>query len=361
MQNSTDVMFESGFNMSLGYNTSQNNTANGLPEFPLWQPLVAINLFLYLGILAPSTLFFNISVFITLLKCKLSNKPLTVLYGSLLLGLCLDKLLACVEELINEPLQIRHCICLEIVVELLIGLGIFFNIYSVIIVTCQSTLQLLILQGKKKWYKNYKPSLACIVLSVAVAGFWTLANIMPFFFASNSMPLCTTVCSPPSENVTMSTEAKFIVVGVYGVITLAPAVIVTIVTSIYSLVIFKTRILRTELVDDKSLNRKMILLPVLMVILVLSTNLNAFVASSITSVILRQVDVGPYYGNWTLFIRSALSFVTDALHGIAYPVILLILNTTLRKKWKSILFKKPPCWHSNKVHPNSSPYSELTE
>ena len=360
MQDSTDMMFESGFNMSLGYNTSQNNTANGLPEFPLWQPLVAINLFLSLGILAPSTLFFNISVFITLLKCKLSNKPLTVFYGSLLLGLCLDKLLTCVEELINAPLQIRHCICQEVGLSLFLGPVIFFSIYSVIIVTCQSTLQLLILQGKKKWYKNYKPSLACVVLSVVVAGFWALAYIMQSFFVTNSSLYCTTVCSPPSENVTMSTEL-YIFVGVYGGITLAPAVIVTIVTSIYSLVIFKTRLLKTELVDDKSLNRKMILLPVLMVILVLSTNLNGFVASSITSVILRQVDVGPYYGNWSLFIRNVIYFVTDALHGTSYPVILLILNTTLRKKWKTILFKKPPCWDSNKVHPNSSPYSELTE
>ena len=350
-------MFESGFNVSLGYNTSQNNTANGLPEFPLWQPLVAINLFLYLGVLAPSTLFFNISVFITLLKCKLSNKPLTVLYGSLLLGLCLDKLLTCVEEVINAPLQIRHCICQEIVLNLFLGPFIFFSIYSVIIVTCQSTLQLLILQGKKKWYKNYKPSLACVVLSVVVAGFWAFAYIMQTVFVTHS---CTTVCSPPSENVTVSTEAKFIVTGAYAGITLAPAVIVTIVTSIYSLVIFKTRLLKTELVDDKSLSKKMILLPVLMVILVLGTNLNGFVASSITSVILRQVDVGPYYGNWSLFISSLIFFVSDALHGIAYPVILLVLNTTLRKKWKTILFKKPPCWDSNKVHPNSSP-CELTE
>ena len=271
----------------------------------------------------------------------------------------MDKLLTCVEEVINAPLQIRHCICQEIVLSLFLGPVVFFNIYSVIIVTCQSTLQLLILQGKKRWYKNYKPSLACVVLSVVVAGFWALANITPIFFVTTFSPFCTTVCSPPSENMTMSTKV-YIFVGIYGGITLAPAVIVTIVTSIYSLVIFKTRLLRTELVDDKSLNRKIILVPVLMVILVLGTNLNGFVASSITSVILRQVDVGPYYGNWSLFIRNLIFFVTDALHGTSYPVILLILNTTLRKKWKTILFKKPPCWDSNKVHPNSSP-RELTE
>ena len=42
----------------------------------------------------PSSLFWNLTVFTAFIKSKLSNNPLTVLYSSLLLVLCMDKIVA---------------------------------------------------------------------------------------------------------------------------------------------------------------------------------------------------------------------------------------------------------------------------
>ena len=43
----------------------------------------------------------------------MKHKALLVLYGSLLLGLCVDKLLACVDESVNSPNNIGYCLCID--------------------------------------------------------------------------------------------------------------------------------------------------------------------------------------------------------------------------------------------------------
>ncbi len=69
-------------------------------EFPYWQPLIAIEIILNFAVILPSTLFWNLTVFTALIMSKLSNKPLTVLYSSLLLVLCMDKI---VRALLRQP------------------------------------------------------------------------------------------------------------------------------------------------------------------------------------------------------------------------------------------------------------------
>ncbi len=46
---------------------------NSTQEFPYWQPLIAIDIILYLAVILPSTLFWNLSVFTALIKSKLGN------------------------------------------------------------------------------------------------------------------------------------------------------------------------------------------------------------------------------------------------------------------------------------------------
>ncbi len=75
---------------SIDYCSDYNGSA--IQEFPYWQPLIAIEIFLHFAVMLPLTLFWNLTVFTALIKTKLSNKPLTVLYSSLLLVLCLDKI-----------------------------------------------------------------------------------------------------------------------------------------------------------------------------------------------------------------------------------------------------------------------------
>lgn len=144
-------MSAGGFNESFLDGGFTNQTGEELVEFPLWAPIVAIDLILYLGILAPSSIFFNITVFVALIKSKIKQKPMLVLYGSLLLSLCVDKLLIFLFQVVTIESTIRYCICMQPVLVFGVILRAFFGTYSIVIITCQSVLQLLtIANGKEK-------------------------------------------------------------------------------------------------------------------------------------------------------------------------------------------------------------------
>ena len=49
----------------------------------------------------------------------MKHKPLLVLYGSLLLGLCVDKLMACVDESVTYPSSIGYCVSPSLNYEIL--------------------------------------------------------------------------------------------------------------------------------------------------------------------------------------------------------------------------------------------------
>ena len=148
---------------------SINATAlNDMLEFPLWRPLLSIQYILFSGVLLPTTLFFNISLFVALVRSTMKHKPLLVLYGSLLLGLCVDKLLICLDQSVNSPSIIRYCDCMKLTLVLLTLPRVFFIVYSVVVVTCQSVLQLLIMKGRQEWQNSYKRS---IVDSISCCGY----------------------------------------------------------------------------------------------------------------------------------------------------------------------------------------------
>ena len=310
-----------------------------LLEFPFWKPLVAVNVLLFVGILVPVTLFVNLSVFVALFKTDTTNKPLLILSGSLLIGLCIDKLFVCVDQVVNSPTIIRYCICMDLSLAFLSTPRAFFIVYSVIAVTCQSVLQLLVLTGRKKWRTSYKRSLACVLLSATVAMFWT-----SLFLASNLVsesPLhCQSFCTTP-DNFTSAQHVDFqwFVVGGYALFTLAPAFIVAMVTSIWALVLFKRKItLRTDS-KDSGLNRKLILLPLLMVFLLTCNSLMSYLLADLTALILKEANLEPFFGNWANYTSDIEYFILDLLHGLSYALILIYLNSALRATWRRLLYK----------------------
>ncbi len=118
------------------------NGSAAIQEFPYWQPLIAIEIIIYFAVLLPSTLFWNLTVFTALIKSKLSNKPLTVLYSSLLLVLCLDKIVQAIVTAIISPDMLRFCICDTLPFFFLVSFNAYSTSFSVLIITCQSLLQL---------------------------------------------------------------------------------------------------------------------------------------------------------------------------------------------------------------------------
>ena len=198
---------------------------------------MAVNLLLFWGVLLPITLFFNISLFVALLRSTMKHKPLLVLYGSLLLGLCVDKLMICVHESVISPSNIGYCVCDELTLVLLSIPRVFFVGYSVVAVTCQSVLQLLIMKRSQKWQNSYKRSIGCLVISAAVATFWTACFIISNML-SEYPHHCHSFCQTPKSTYVISMEyASLFVAVAFVVFTVAPAFVITILTSIWAFII----------------------------------------------------------------------------------------------------------------------------
>lgn len=122
--------------------------ANDTVQFPLWRPLTAVNILLFIAVL-PITLLMNISVFVALIKSKVKYKPLLILFGSFLISTCFDKLNTSIYQCISSPSSIHYCNC-ERWTEVLLQIPrIFFTGYSVVAVNCLSVMQLLVMKGNQ--------------------------------------------------------------------------------------------------------------------------------------------------------------------------------------------------------------------
>ena len=315
--------------------TSLNDTV----EFPHWAPLTAVNVIIFIGVLLPTTLIMNISVLVALIKSKIKYKPMLVLFGSLLIGVCIDKVIICVGQCVISPSAFRYCHCVKLTVLLFQASRVFFTVYSTIIVTCLSLSQLCLV--KRILSNNYKQPLICLVISFLVSAFWTLAYIVGNVLSK--LPFgCYTFCTiPVGVSVTMVTVISF------SVFTLAPAFIITIVTSIWSLRIFKKSfIVRSDNKNEIALNRRMILLPILMAVLLVCNSLLAYIATITSTTILNNSDVGYFYGNWSNIIACLEYALFDIFNGLSFPLVLLYLYTHVRDTWKRLVCKLLCCKHA---------------
>ncbi len=311
--------------------TGLNDTA---VEFPLWKPLTAINLLLFVGVLLPTTLLMNISVFIALIKSKVTYKPLLVLYGSLLLGVCLDKLIISVEQCANSPAAIRYCHCGRWRMIPLQAPRVFFAVYSMVVVNSLSILQLLVIKRKQN---SYKQTFFCMAISILVALFWTVVFIVTNGITAYPIH-CNVFCygSSQIEKSSIFSES-FITLVSFLLATLIPALIITLLSSVWTLQIFRKKfIVKSENQNEVELNRRMLLLPLLMVILLLCNSLLSIVLSSVTGLFLRQAGVKLFYGNWANITSKYEYFALDMLHSLSSPLVLLYLYTNIRKTWKKL-------------------------
>ncbi len=203
---------------------------SAIQEFPYWQPLIAIEIIIHFAVLLPSTLFWNLTVFTALIKSKLSNKPLTVLYSSLLLVLCLDKIAEAIYTATISPDMLKFCMCDILLNLILFSFTAFSTPFSVLIITCQSLLQLQIIRGKKQW-NNYGRIIPCIGMSVLAGIFWNVVILLQEIILPASSNPCQPLCT---QNSTSLVEVENITIGIYFVFTLLPTSIIVIVTSVWS-------------------------------------------------------------------------------------------------------------------------------
>ena len=282
----------------------------------------------------------------------MKHKPLLVLYGSLLLGLCVDKLMACVDESVTSPSSIGYCVCIDLAHILLSLPKVFFLVYSAVVATCQSVLQLLIMKGRQEWQDSTKRSIGCLIVSAVVAAFWTVS-----YFIGNMLSkfpnFCHSFCQTSQSTnpaFVSNIDPSLIVVVAYIAFTVAPAFVVTITTSIWAFLTFKKKFMATS-TKDTAFSRKMFLLPVLMVFLMFCNNLLSFPIITVVNNVLDRTSLEPFFGNWANLLSTLLFLVVDILHALSYPLVLLFLYARLRKTWKSLFSCKK---HSSENKTNQS-------
>ncbi len=212
---------------------NESNKSN--EEFPYWKPLLAIIFFVYCIVLPSTALFWTGTVFLALIKTKLGNKPLTVLYSSFLWVLALNKIGLTITTIFIMPNILQYCICDNIAAIFAITQDVFVSAYSTVIICCQSFLQLQILRGNKQWSSYYR-IIPCIGISFLIAIVWCVIVLLQELILPASLNPCQNLCQ---ENSTNMSEAEIILIGVFSGSTFLPAVTITIMTSIWSVVLFK--------------------------------------------------------------------------------------------------------------------------
>ncbi len=313
-------------------------TLNDTVEFPPWRQLTAVNILLYVGgVLLPTTLVMNISVLIALMKSKVKYKPLLFLFGSLLVSVCVEKLIVCIGQCIISPNAFRYCLCDIWIVLVFQVPRVFFATYSIIIVTCVSLMQLCLMRGN---LVNDLKHISFIMISVFMAIVWTF---IVFFgnVLSNDPTFCYVYCTLSPFGL-LRVNAKVLLS--YIAFTLMPAFVITIIASIMALRIFKKKfIFRPDSKNEMELNRRMLLLPFLMAILQLCNSVIVHFVTVTSSAIVSTSDVGIYYGSVANVFACFEYFLCDIVHCLFFPLTLLYLYADVKKLWKKLMCKKCCC------------------
>ncbi len=331
----------------MDYSNSSNST---MEEFPYWQPVLTFNFFL--DFVLPLTLFWNVSVFVALIKSKLGNKPLTILYSSLMLILCVDKIAETILTAIIAPDLIRYCICNTIAFAFLTAESGFSTLFSVITISCQSMLQLQIIRGKKQW-NNYNRIISCIGVIILIALIWSVLILLQQIFLPPSLNTCQPLCL---QNFTVLFQAENIFLAVYLGVFLLPAAVTITVTSIWCVVLFKKMSIQQKNTDYSDLSKKLLLMPIIMVFLIFGNLSIGYLLSAVFSEVLKLAGLEDYIGNWAILGSDVSYAIGSLLQGVSYPITLLIFSTKLRKSWKGLFRRK-----HNKVQSEIRSTSNNTE
>ncbi len=104
--------------------------------------------------------------------------------------------------------------------------------------------------------------------------------------------------------------------------------------------------IQQKIQDYNTLNKKLLFMPVLMVILIVCNGVIGYLMGVAISEVIKLAGVKDYLGNWAYFTRRMSFAIIGCLHGVSYPITLLHFNTKLRKNWTKYFNRR-----SNRVDP----------
>ncbi len=97
--------------------------------------------------------------------------------------------------------------------------------------------------------------------------------------------------------------------------TLMPSSIMVIVTSVWSVQLFKKMSIQQKIQDYNTLNKKLLFMPILMMILIVCNGVIGFLMGIAISEVMKLAGVEDYLGNWAYFGDSMSNVFISCLHG----------------------------------------------
>ena len=270
-------------------------------------------------------------------------KSFNLLHMSLILSAIVEDILRTVFDFLYLPSIYRHCVCDVIIGTILTSETLFFTVYRPVAFACLGVLQLLVIRGKKK-YANIKTAFGMIAVCVAISLFFVAATIR-MLYETDERPFCSESYCPESRP-----ESGFSdLLVIFVLVTLGsflPSLVIVIVTSTWSCAVFK----KYYIGGDDQLNRRILSLPVVMPLVILSSTLIEAAVAFLIAEIILILSVGEYFPYWITVTQSFVLALLRVFTRLTYPFVLVYTHSHVRKATKKLLKRLKP---SNRVTPES--------
>ena len=313
------------------FNITGNGSGNGSevpfvwPEFPYWKSTVVLTYILNLGFLIFPPLLLNLSLFVALVFNKAIRKqPLSIIHGSELLVVGLNRVFIGIIAANFLPPAIRFCQCSELINLVWFFFQAFILVYSPIIFAILGILQLLVILGKKKFVTRL--SVAILVGICAAYSIVFSSSCLGYLITSNTRTTCSKLCGTTSSETLTNYNVFFLS---YGVMVLLPCLAIVIVASTWSCIVFK----KSYIGGDSQLSRRLVSLPLIIPLSVISITLLVYLLRDIGVRILLISSVGIFFPQWAIFASGLISFSEELAGGLFYPLVLMFIHPQLRRAW----------------------------
>ena len=312
-------------------NTSAGNSSL-IGEFPYWQTTLALNLVSFLFVFASIHLLVYLPLLVLLAKMRskdLHIMPLNLIHMSLLASTIIEDILVMIIFAGYLPSVHRYCICSDVLGTIFVGMP-FFTVYRRFMFAGLGVLQLLVVLGKKKFLKV---KISCGVIVICFGASLILpASFMRAIYESNEKPICNTCYCPgyrPESRLGIAARATIICT----LTSMLPCLIIVVFASTWSCIIFK----QYSTGGDDQLNRKMLSLPIITPLVVLTSITAEVLIVMLVGTFLVSLSLGEYFPHWIIFIHLELTAVMRIITRLIYPTVLVYSHAPLNRAVKDLL------------------------
>ncbi len=323
------------------WSSKSENLSDIFEQPPYTEATIIILLIISIFLLAVPTLLINVTLLVAFFKSGQLKKPLGILHASLFIEILLNKLLLSIVFCAYYPPALRHCDCSPTLSAIYLSYRALILSFRSIVYASIAFCQLLIITDKKK-YVNHKTTCGCVAFAVGVGAIFATETAV-LTNLNNERLGCTDFCPGQDVGGSFNFSARTIVMISYVTLTWLPSVVILLISTIWSCIVFKKRYTG----GNDQLNRRLISLPIILPV--------GFILSTVFTLLLRRlvlVIILSYkvrFAQYWLFLSGAMiSLLDEILDGLIYQLILVYLNPHLFKTWKGLFHR-----HSNQVHPQA--------